>query len=281
MGDVIESAEHAGPDHNDAMDLQDPRALWLARWQRWTEIPLVVLAVLMIPLLVVPAFVELPAGWAGTFVVVDILIWGAFAIDFVVRFGLSRAKRTFLRHNWVDLLIVLVSFLRTVSILRAARALRLLRLTRLVGFAGYAGQTSRRLLSRHGLRWVLGAGVGLILIASLVVWEAERGVRGSRIDNFGDAVWWATTTATTVNYGDAYPSTTVGKVFALVMMFVGVTIFTMVTASLSAMFVSSEARQHEEPVTREELNRKLDEILARLDALDRREGAIAGAAPDR
>lgn len=42
----------------------------------------------------------------------------------------------------------------------------------------------------------------VLLIASLAVLDAERGAKGATITTFGDAVWWAFTTVTTVGYSD-------------------------------------------------------------------------------
>lgn len=103
------------------------------------------------------------------------------------------------------------------------------------------------------------------LALGTVVREVGARSDGRRIHTFGESVWWAVTTTTAVNYGDAYPSTTVGKVLALMVMLVGATVFTMITAELAAMFVAADAAKHQGD-SPEDLHRKLDEILERLRA---------------
>ena len=244
------------------------RAKRRVEWEKKTEKPLLVMAILMIPLLIVPALVDLTEAWARAFLVLDMLIWFAFALDYVVRLCIADDKRAFVKRNVFDLLIVVVPFLRPLRILRSARALRLLRLTRLVGFLGYAAQTARRLLRRHGLRWVLLFGMAFVVIAALAAWEAESGSGSTRIRDFGDSFWWAVTTAATMNYGDVYPSTTIGKALAFMLMLVGVTVITMVTAELAAHFVASDSRKAPEDLTLVDLDRKLDQLLERIAALE-------------
>ncbi len=55
---------------------------------------------------------------------------------------------------------------------------------------------------------------------------------------FGDALWWAVVTMTTVGYGDVYPVTATGRYVAVAVMVVGVSLLGAVTATVAAWFVS-------------------------------------------
>jgi voltage-gated potassium channel len=48
----------------------------------------------------------------------------------------------------------------------------------------------------------------------MVVLDAERSSPDANISDFGDAIWWAATTMTTVGYGDHYPVTAAGRLVA-------------------------------------------------------------------
>lgn len=254
------------------MNLRERQAA-LERFERAVELPLLVLALVMVPLIVVPLAVDLPDRVEATFVAADWLIWGAFAFEYVVRLSLTEKRWRFVRREWPDLLIIALPFLRPLRVVRSARALRLLRLGRLVGVLGEVTQQGRRVMSRHGLNYVLLiSGVVILGAAALTLAVEERG-EGS-IDSFGDALWWAITTVTTVGYGDMFPVTPAGRGIAAFLMLAGIALFGVLTANIAAFFVEQGAdangggdRQGQQ---NEPLVERLDEVLRRLDALEQR-----------
>ena len=60
------------------------------------------------------------------------------------------------------------------------------------------------------------------LAISWVVYQVESGVKDANINSFGDSLWWGIVTFLTVGYGDKYPITTPGRVWAGVLMLAGV-----------------------------------------------------------
>ncbi|HEX2273256.1 MAG TPA: hypothetical protein VHG90_05230, partial [Acidimicrobiales bacterium] len=78
----------------------------LERFERAVELPLLILALVMVPLLIIPLLVDLPLGLDVTFAAADWFIWAAFAFEYVVRLALSDQRWRFVRREWPDLLIV-------------------------------------------------------------------------------------------------------------------------------------------------------------------------------
>jgi voltage-gated potassium channel len=244
----------------------DERAEAVDRFERATELPLLVLALLMVPLLILPFLVELPAAADATLLAIDWFIWAAFALQFGVRLWLTPdPKFRFVLRAWPDVLIIVVPFLRPLRIVQSARALRILRLARLIGFLGEIGHQSRRLMTRHSLHYVVLATIGVVFASAALTLHAEEGSGGS-ISSFGNALWWAITTVTTVGYGDTYPVTPAGRGLAAFLMVLGIAFFGVLTANVAAFFVERGQADVEAEVVASDA--KLDEILRKLEELE-------------
>ena len=72
-----------------------------------------------------------------------------------------------------------------------------------------------RIARRPRLHLRLGVAIVAVGLGALAVLDAEQDARGANITNYGDALWWASTTVTTVGYGDHFPVTTEGRLVAL------------------------------------------------------------------
>jgi len=161
--------------------------------------------------------------------------WALFVIDYAARLALSHERRAFVRGNVLDLAVIALPLLRP---------LRLLRLVKLLSVLNrHAGGSLRGRVAVY----VAGATVLVLFVASLAVLDAERGAKSATITTFGDALWWAMTTVTTVGYGDRYPITAEGRFIAGGLMLAGIALLGIVTASLASWLVD-KVREVEEQV---------------------------------
>jgi voltage-gated potassium channel len=247
--------------------MKSRRAEALERFERATELPLLLLALAMVPLLALPLLVDLQAGARAALLALDWFIWAVFAFEYIVRLVLTERRWRFLRREWPDLLIIVLPFLRPLRIVRSARALRLLRLGRLVTFLSTGAHQTRRLLARHHLNYVLVVTIAVVIGTAAAVFALEEG-GGGTIDSFADALWWAATTVTTVGYGDTYPVTPAGRGVAVFLMFTGIAFFGVLTANVAALFLD---REHDAP-TVDPVAERLDELIRRIAALEARLG---------
>lgn len=239
----------------------------LDRFERQTAWPMLVLSLAILPLLIVPLVADLSPTAQTTVFAIDWIIWAAFALEYGIRLYLAPAKSDFVRHNMIDLVVVVVPFLRPLRVVRSARALRLLRAARGGAFLLRGIDAVQDVLRRHKLHYTLLIAMVVVVSSALLVEEFERGVPGSNIKSLPEALWWAVTTITTVGYGDFSPVSAAGRGVAVVLMFVGVGIFGLLAASLASLFIERDLRQEEQESG--ETDTQLTDIASRLERIER------------
>lgn len=80
------------------------------------------------------------------------------------------------------------------------------------------------------------------LIGAFVFYFLES-AQNPGLKNFGQAIWWVLVSITTVGYGDIVPSTGAGQVLGIVLIFTGVALVSMFTATISSIFVAQKLKE--------------------------------------
>ena len=183
--------------------------------------------------------------------IVNVIVFGVFAIDYGVGLWLTNDRRAYVRAEWINLVIVLASAAAIVPDLGAfgsARALRgfqplrgLIAITRVVCTGGLATQSGRAMVRRNAARYAMAIAFLTWFSAACAFTLAEDvGVDG-RLAGFEDALWWSAATITTVGYGDVVPVTTAGRVIGVVTMVVGISTFAIVTARIASFLMADDS----------------------------------------
>ena len=151
--------------------------------------------------------------------------WFAFALDLIYGIWKAENKKEYLKRHPLEIASVLLPFLRP------------LRLMRVISFGSLALQ--KVAIGRQFAITVKVAISALFIsyIAAIQITISERSVEGSNIKTFSDGLWWAVTTVTTVGYGDRYPTTSEGRLLAVLLMITGISLVGVITASVAAWFV--------------------------------------------
>ncbi|MEI4271906.1 ion channel [Klenkia sp. LSe6-5] len=223
------------------------------QYEQATQWPMIGLAVLFVVAYAWRVLgVGLP-GWVETTLgLVTVAVWPVFLADYLVRLVLAERRWRFVRTNWVDGVAVLLPLLRPLRIISLVRVARVI---------------DRRLATDlHGrvAGYVTVSASLVVFMAALAVLDAERGAPDANITDFGDAVWWAITTISTVGYGDRYPVTGEGRVVAVLLMLAGIALLGVVTAAVASWFVDrvSDARDGESDDLRAEVRELAAEVRA-------------------
>jgi len=195
------------------------------RWERSLQLPLMVASLLFLAAYAWPILQpDLAPGLLLACSVVVWVTWAMLVLELVVRLRLAEDKGSFLLHHPIDV---------AAAILPVLRPLRLLRLLTLLNVLNrYAGSNLR---GRVGV-YLAASATLIVFMGSLAVLDAERDGPGP-IQHFGDAIWWALATITTVGYGDMYPVTTEGRFVAAGLMFCGIAVLGVVTATFASWLV--------------------------------------------
>jgi hypothetical protein len=102
------------------------------------------------------------------------------------------------------------------------------------------GKVRQRLLKQRRFRQVLLATVIISVVLGLWIVPIER--EAGNIKTVSDGLWWASTTVTSVGYGDHYPVTDPGRVIGVLLQILG----TLMLGLLIAIIGTSMNRSQEE-----------------------------------
>ena len=159
--------------------------------------------------------------------------WLIFLVNYLVSLALATSRGAWFRGHILELLVVVLPVLRPLRLLRYVK-LRMLQRT--------TGDAIRYRVAVY----LVGTILLLVYMAALSVVDQERSVPGANITSVGDGLWWAFVTVTSVGYGDLYPVTVPGRAVAVGLMFCGIALIGVVTATL-ASWISERIQKAERP----------------------------------
>lgn len=191
------------------------------------------------------------------FEAINMIIVTVFLVEYILRLWvmgenpnyngvIGRLKYSVTPTAIIDLVSILPFLLgiggSDAFLLRALRLLRIFSLAKLGRFSE-ATQILATAITNRGYELLISLGLALsVLLVSASVMYLVEGT--SQPDAFGSiprALWWSIATLTTVGYGDVYPVTVVGQVFAGITALAAIGLIAMPTGILAAAF--SEAIQ--------------------------------------
>lgn len=240
---------------------ENPRA---QLWGKVFEWPMLVVALSILVEWYLDASGKLPRYISNY---TDWAIWLFFLLETCLLTLMVDRKFRYLKHNWMNLVIIISGipiFLASTPYAGILRALRALLMTSLLV---HMSKNAQIILSRNHLGTTLFVAAIIILMAGILIAGLDPAITSPF-----EGIWWAWVTVTTVGYGDIVPTSVPGKVFASLLMLLGLGLFSLLTASISAFFISrqeSGMMQQEEQTQQliHRLEKKLDALEHKVDKL--------------
>ncbi len=232
-----------------------------------TEVPTALLALLIAPAIMLESHGPTPLLRSIAFGV-NWFVWLTLGAAYIVKIVLAPNRRGFVLSAWVDLLMIVLSspIPMWLEATMFARVIGLLRFMRGAAVAALGLRITSHLLRPHRFHYVALTTALVISLGALGIFAFESG-KNSHIQTFGDAMWWAIVTATTVGYGDVSPVTAEGRVIAVSLMLLGIGFVGIFTATVSHVFFDQG---------RVDLEDRLARMEAKLDALLQQQADGAG-----
>ena len=214
---------------------------------------LILLSVLSV---VLESFAGIRARFETAFRVSEIVVVSVFTVEYLLRiwtadFLFPESRHPRLKYllsplALADLAAILPFFLPFVSVdlrfLRMARLYGLVRLLRVFKLGRYSdamcvvGGVIKRSASQLAVSVVLCLAV--MLFSAIVMYTVENAVQPDQFPNVVATLWWALCTLTTVGYGDVFPVTPIGRLFASIISLAGIGILAIPTGIVTAGFSS-------------------------------------------
>lgn len=141
----------------------------------------------------------------------------------------------------LDLAIIVATFAPFITVnlivLRLVRLLRIVRLAKLGRMSIAIRRLSKAVASRkYELLFTMGLAVTVLVFGATALHLIEGDLQPDKFGSIPRAMWWSVVTLTTIGYGDVYPITVLGKIFAALVAVAGIGLIAMPTGILASAF---------------------------------------------
>lgn len=229
---------------------------------RGFDIFIVVVIITNIVVMFLQTFSQLAPAYKA-FRIVEQITLGIFCVEYVLRIWtaeylypeLSRGKAAlkfiFSFEGIVDFLTILpFFFLSGFVAFRMLRVVRIFHLFRINAvYDSFNVITSVLKEKKVQLLFSLFIIFVLMMASSLIMYSAEHAAQPDKFKDAFSGIWWSVSALLTVGYGDIYPVTVVGQIFAILTAMLGVGAVAIPTGIISAGFVEHYSRLKEENVS--------------------------------
>ena len=120
------------------------------------------------------------------------------------------------------------------------------------------------------LYMLIAAGI-VILLGTFLMYSIESKLPNTKMKTILDALWWCVATVTTVGYGDVVPVSSLGRAVALVYMFFGISMISILLSVINNNFYRKRIEKAETDKKEREMKYLKDLVISKLSEIERKQ----------
>lgn len=184
----------------------------------------------------------------------ELVIELIYIVQIIYRFYQAKEKNMFLLNNLFEIISIIplhpfFIYFRLVSIYKFVNYYKLIYR---LGLSNNLTTNFHDFLFNKKFIYLITISFGIIIFASLSFSIVEH-------VSLGESLWWSIVTATTVGYGDISPHTLLGKLIAIVLMFLGIGFIGLLTSNLIQFITEKTSVSERNDLN--EINKKIDYLI--------------------
>lgn len=208
-----------------------------------------------------------------------------FQMNFWIELYLAESKRWYLRNHWLDFLtsIPIPSYelartgraIRLFRLLRVLRFLRIFKIFKLVSFIWKGMHSISELFDVKLMKRTFIYSFILLVMGAFIITYLEQNNNVGGIDNYKESLWWSFNAIVTGGFADIHnPQTTGGMVLTTVLVFVGMILISVFTATLTSLMVGDDSNQATDnlklyvEMRLNKIEKRIDKIVKHNDSIE-------------
>ena len=211
--------------------------------------------------------------------IIDSLCCLVFQINFFTELFMASSKRWYLKNHWIDFItsIPIPSYeimrsgraIRLFRLLRILRILRVIKLIKLVSFFWRGMDSLSEILDVKLMKRTIIYSFVLLFVGAFVINHLEFSNSINKNSNYKESLWWSFNAIVTGGFADIYnPKTSGGMVLTTLLVFVGMILISVFTATLTSMMVGDDSNKTSDNIKMYVENR-LKDIEKKIDKLNK------------
>ena len=211
--------------------------------------------------------------------IIDSLCCLVFQINFFSELFMASSKRWYIKNHWIDFItsIPIPSYeimrsgraIRLFRLLRILRVLRVIKLIKLVSFFWKGMDSLSEILDVKLMKRTIIYSISLLILGAFVINHIEFSNSANKVGNYKESLWWSFNAIVTGGFADIYnPTTSGGMVLTTLLVFVGMVLISVFTATLTSMMVGDDSNKTSDNIKLYVENR-LKDIEKKIDRINK------------